>query len=156
MGSLVAQPEVVPAEFKLEGMAVNLCIVPDEVALIVGREWLMLRLGGKMERKHKSGALKSNDFNGQWSNCSQYSTQSALNALMLKRKCWSSHVFYSEDIAKLEEVVDEFHSFHTWWLAVLPFLIANDMDPAYPHMVILHRLCETLPISSASTEVSVL
>ena len=36
--------------------------------------------------------------------------------------------------------------------AALPFLIANDMDRAYPHLTILHRIYKTLPISSASAE----
>ncbi|XP_034549984.1 52 kDa repressor of the inhibitor of the protein kinase-like [Notolabrus celidotus] len=69
--------------------------------------------------------------------------------------------FYSEDISKPEEVVEEFHSFRKLYSelamdlnsdAILPFLIANDMDRAYPNLAILHRIYKTIPISSASAE----
>lgn len=69
--------------------------------------------------------------------------------------------FYSEDVSKPEEIVEEFHSFRALYSelelelktdAVLPFLIANDMDRAYPHLTILHRIYKTIPISSASAE----
>lgn len=69
--------------------------------------------------------------------------------------------FYSEDISKPEEVVDEFHSFCTLYSdssmdlktdAILPFLIANDMDRTYPHLTFPHRIYKTIPISSASAE----
>lgn len=69
--------------------------------------------------------------------------------------------FYSEDITKPEDAVDEFCSFRALYSelvmdlstdAVLPFLISNDMDRAYPHLTILHRIFKTIPISSASAE----
>ncbi len=71
--------------------------------------------------------------------------------------------FYSEDISKPGEVVDEFHSFRTLYSelamdlntdAVLPFLIATDMDRAYPHLTIVHRIYKIIPMSSASAEQS--
>lgn len=61
--------------------------------------------------------------------------------------------FYSEDISKQEEVVDEFHLFHTLYSdlfmalktnAVLPFLLANDMDRAYPSLTVQHRIDKTI------------
>ncbi|XP_028428229.1 uncharacterized protein LOC114551258 [Perca flavescens] len=66
--------------------------------------------------------------------------------------------FYSEDMPKPEDAVEEFCSFRALYSelnmdfttdAVLPFLIANDIDRAYPHLTILHRIYKTLPISSA-------
>ncbi|KAK7126225.1 hypothetical protein R3I93_021571 [Phoxinus phoxinus] len=69
--------------------------------------------------------------------------------------------FYSEDMPKPEDAVEEFRSFRALYSelkmdlttdAVLPFLIANDMDRAYPHLTILHKIYKTLPISSASAE----
>ena len=71
--------------------------------------------------------------------------------------------FYSEDMPKPEDAVEEFRSFRALYSelnmdlttdAVLPFLIANDMDRAPPHLTILHRIYKTLPISSTSTEQS--
>lgn len=69
--------------------------------------------------------------------------------------------FYSEDISKPEEVVDEFLSFRTMYseLAmdlnsglVLTFLIANIMHQAYLYLTILHIIYKIIPISSASSE----
>ncbi|KAL6471764.1 hypothetical protein MHYP_G00204140 [Metynnis hypsauchen] len=110
---------------------------------------------GKMERKYESEALKISDFK-EMVKLFTVLDPKPFECPDAEEKMLELTCFYSEDVAKLEEVVDEFHSFHTLWIAVLPFLIANDMDPVYPHMVILHRLYKTLSIRSARTEVSVL
>lgn len=69
--------------------------------------------------------------------------------------------FYSEDISSPQEAVYEFASLCSLYKelnvdlstdAVLPFLIANDMDRAFPHLAILYRIYKTIPISSATAE----
>ena len=69
--------------------------------------------------------------------------------------------YYTEDMPKPEDAVEEFCSFCALYFelhmdlttdAVLPFFIANDMDRVYPHLTVLHRIYKTLPISSASAK----
>ena len=72
--------------------------------------------------------------------------------------------FYSEDLSKTDDVVDEFVTFRTMYRelsmekhelnthSILPFLIDNDMDRAFPNLAILYRIYLTIPISSAKAE----
>ena len=66
---------------------------------------------------------------------------------------------YSEDMSKTDDVVDEFVTFRTMYRelsmekhelnthSILPFLIENDMNRAFPNL--LYRIYLTIPISSA-------
>ena len=70
----------------------------------------------------------------------------------------------AEDLSKADDVVDEFVTFRTMYRelsmekhdlnthSILPFLIANDMDRAFPNRAILYRIYLTIPISSAKPE----
>ena len=70
--------------------------------------------------------------------------------------------FYSEDLSKTDDVVDEVVTFRTMYRelsmekhelnthSILPFLIENDMDRAFPNL--LYRIYLTFPISSAKEE----
>ena len=72
--------------------------------------------------------------------------------------------FYSEDLSKADDVVDEFVTFRAMYRelsmekhelnthSILPFLIDNDMDRAFPNLAILYRIDLTNPISSAKAE----
>lgn len=97
----------------------------------------------------------------KWADCLQSSVWSALSTLMLMRKMLQIAHFYSDDISKLEDAVDEFHSFLSLYYkldidlntnAVPPFLIASNMDQAYLHLTVLHRIYITINISSASAK----
>ena len=69
--------------------------------------------------------------------------------------------FYSEDLSKTDDVVDEFVTFRTMYRelsmekhelnthSILPFLIENNMGRAFPNLAILYRIYLTIPISSA-------
>ena len=70
----------------------------------------------------------------------------------------------AEDLSKANDVVDEFVTFGTMYRelsmekhelnthSILPFLIDNDMDRAFPNLAILYRIYLTIPISSAKPE----
>ena len=72
--------------------------------------------------------------------------------------------FYSEDLSKTDDVVDEFVTFRTMYRelsmekhelnthSILPFLIENNMGRAFPNLAILYRIYLTIPISSAKAE----
>ena len=75
------------------------------------------------------------------------------------RKVRALAEFYSEDLSKTDDVVDEFVTFRTMYRelsmekhelnthSILPFLIDNDMN-----LAILYRIYLTIPISSAKAE----
>uniref|UniRef100_A0A667Y992 TTF-type domain-containing protein n=1 Tax=Myripristis murdjan TaxID=586833 RepID=A0A667Y992_9TELE len=69
--------------------------------------------------------------------------------------------FYAGDVSTSDQVVNEFRSFRALCneldiqlctTAVLPFLISNDMDRAFPSIAILYRIYGTLPVTSANAE----
>ncbi|KAJ8364351.1 hypothetical protein SKAU_G00131820 [Synaphobranchus kaupii] len=70
--------------------------------------------------------------------------------------------FYAEDVSTSEQVLDEFLSFRgmcneleikfNTTEAVLPFMVCNDMDRAFPNISILYRIYATLPVTSANAE----
>ncbi|KAJ8348815.1 hypothetical protein SKAU_G00274040 [Synaphobranchus kaupii] len=70
--------------------------------------------------------------------------------------------FYAEDVSTSEQVLDEFLSFRAMCNeleikfntteAVLPFMVCNDMDRAFPNISILYRIYATLPVTSANAE----